>query len=387
MKRIFILVLDSFGIGAMPDAADFGDEGSNTLGALVHSGHLHVPILTDMGLFAIEGENQRAMAQTPLAAFGKMSERSKGKDTTTGHWEIAGLISQKPFPTYPCGFPAEVIAAFEQAVGRKVLCNRPYSGTEVIKDYGRQHMETGDLIVYTSADSVFQIAAHEKIVPVDTLYEYCLIARQILTGRHAVGRVIARPFTGSAPDFVRTSRRHDFSLEPTGPTMLEVLSDKGNDVIAVGKIKDIFAGKGITESIKTTCNDQGMHETIKLMDRDFSGLAFVNLVDFDMLYGHRNDVLGYTNAMNRFDAQLSVLLFGMRPDDVLIITADHGCDPSTSSTDHSREYVPLLVYGQGVKGGINLGTRKSFADLGATVLQLMDLPVSISGESFLSQIN
>lgn len=386
MKRIFIIVLDSFGIGALPDAAEYGDEGSNTLGALTASGLLHVPCLSSLGLFHIEGPNKKDGLMPPKGAYGRMAEFSKGKDTTTGHWEIAGLVSEEAFPTYPQGFPPEIISAFEAATGRKVLCNRPYSGTDVIRDFGREHLKTGDLIVYTSADSVFQIAAHEGLVPLEKLYEYCRLAREILTGENAVARVIARPFTGEYPDFVRTNNRHDFSLEPD-TTMLDILSQNDLDVIAVGKIHDIFAGKGLTDSIAISGNEDGMNKTIELLDRDFKGLAFINLVDFDSLYGHRNDVKGYTEAMNSFDRQLTEFLSGMKGSDLLVVTADHGCDPSTPSTDHSREYVPLLAYGQMAYAGVNLGTRKSFADIAKTVLEIFDLPsTDISGESFKAQI-
>jgi len=315
-----------------------------------------------------------------------MAEVSKGKDTTIGHWEIAGLISNDPLPTYPDGFPQEVIDEFSRLTGRGVLCNKPYSGTDVIRDYGQEHLRTGDLIVYTSADSVFQIAAHEEKVPVEELYRYCEIARKMLTGKHSVGRVIARPFTGDHP-FQRTPRRHDYSLLPPADTMADVLEKAGLATISVGKIFDIFAGKGFSESHRITSNTNGMEITLDLAERDFEGLCFVNLVDFDAMYGHRNDATGYAAAMTSFDRQLGELLPKLQKEDVLIITADHGCDPSTPSTDHSREYTPMLICGDGVKAGVDLGTRASFADIGATVLDYFGLPAGqIAGESFWKQV-
>lgn len=382
-KRVFVIVLDSYGIGEMPDAYKWHDEGSNTLGAIRNHPNFDCPTLKDLGLFNIDTVG--GGVENPIGCFGRMTESSEGKDTTTGHWEMAGQISTQAFPTYPDGFPKEVIDELEAKTGRKCICNKPYSGTEVIKDYGKEHMETGALIVYTSADSVLQIAAHESIVPVDELYRYCEIAREILQGPHAVGRVIARPFEGEWP-FTRTSRRHDFSLEPKR-TMLDVLKEKGLDVISVGKIYDIFAGKGLTESNRTTCNDEGMKKTIEFADRDFEGLCFVNLVDFDMVYGHRNDVAGYAAASTAFDKQLSELLPKLRDDDILFITADHGCDPSTPSTDHSREYVPLIAYGKKLKQGVNLGTLSTFADLSAAVLDYFgEAPVCEKSQSFLNKI-
>ena len=357
-KRVFLIVLDSFGIGEMPDAAKFGDAGSNTLGAIVKSPEFAAPTLQSLGLFNIDGVTCGPKAAAPRAAFARLEEVSDGKDTTTGHWEIAGVESETALPVYPNGFPVEVIAEFERRTGRTVLCNKPYSGTEVIRDYGEEHMRTGALIVYTSADSVFQVAAHEEVVPVPALYRYCEIAREMLT----VGRVIARPFIGTcAADFKRTTNRHDFSLKPPRPTMLDALSAAGLDTIGVGKIYDIFDGQGVQEQIKTKGNTDGIRVTLELAQRDFSGLAFINLVDFDMLYGHRNDVDGYARATAEFDAALAKLLHLLRPDDLLLITADHGCDPATPSTDHSREYVPLLLYGPAIRPGANLGTHRSFA--------------------------
>lgn len=381
-KRAFIIVLDSMGVGELPDAYLWHDEGSNTLGAIRDHENFYCPNLKKLGLFNIEGVG--GGVSDPQGSVARMAERSMGKDTTTGHWEIAGLVSPKAMPTYPDGFPKEVISEFERRTGRKVLCNKPYSGTDVIRDYGQEHMQTGALIVYTSADSVFQIAAHEDIVPVEKLYEYCTIAREILQGEHAVGRVIARPFTGEHP-FTRTSNRHDFSLVPPRDTMLDLLKKAGYDTLSVGKIYDIFAGKGVSELNRTSCNDEGMELTLKMQDRDFNGLCFVNLVDFDMKYGHRNDVAGYAAAMTAFDRQLGVFLEKMRDDDILIITADHGCDPSTPSTDHSREYIPMVMCGKHVKQGVNLGTRSSYADISATILEYFGVPQeNTDGESFLS---
>lgn len=374
VKRIFLIVLDSVGIGEAPDAADFGDAGSNTLAAAAASRFFDLPELGRLGLFNIDGVSCRPAAAEPEGSFARMTERSKGKDTTIGHWEIAGVISPRPLPTYPNGFPPEVIETFRQKTGRGVLCNRPYSGTEVIRDYGREHLETGALIVYTSADSVFQIAAHESIVPPEQLYEYCRIARELLQGEHGVGRVIARPFEGEWP-FVRTPRRHDFSLEPPSETMLDRIKAAGLDVIAVGKIHDIFAGRGDTEHIFTSGNTDGIARAIALAKRPFHGLCFVNLVDFDMLYGHRNDPDGYARALTEFDRALPKLLAGLGEGDVLMITADHGCDPATPSTDHSREYTPWLIAGPAVRPGVNLGTLPTFADISATVLDAFGLPV------------
>ena len=379
-KRVFLIVLDSVGVGEAPDSYLWHDEGSNTLGAIRGREEFDCPNLTRLGLFNIEGVGGGISA--PEASFARMREASMGKDTTIGHWEIAGMISPEPLPTYPDGFPHEVIAEFEKRTGRKALCNKPYSGTEVIKDYGEEHMKTGALIVYTSADSVFQIAAHEDVVPVEKLYEYCRIARDLLVGKHGVGRVIARPFTGEYP-FTRTANRHDFSLLPPKRTMLDLISGKGLACISVGKIFDIFAGRGLTESNRTKSNDDGMEKTLEIQKRDFEGLCFVNLVDFDMKYGHRNDVPGYAAAMTSFDRYLGEFLKNMRKDDILLITADHGCDPSTPSTDHSREYTPMLICGDGIKRGVDLGTRSAFADISASVLDFLGIPLEeTAGESF-----
>ena len=368
-ERVFLIVLDSAGIGNAPDAAQYGDEGANTFLSISRSEKFNIPNLKKAGLGCIEGVEY--LGGELGGAVCRLSERSRGKDTTTGHWEMMGVISDVPFPTYPDGFPDGIIEKFSAATGRGVLCNKPYSGTAVINDYGAEHLRTGALIVYTSADSVFQIAAHEDIVPPEKLYEYCRIARDILVGEHAVGRVIARPFEGEAGAFKRTARRHDFSLEPTGRTLLDAIKDAGLDSIAVGKISDIFAARGITESIPTVSNADGMARTEELLERDFHGLCFVNLVEFDMTYGHRNDVEGYAAAMSEFDRHLGRLLPRLREGDVLMITADHGCDPAfTQSTDHSRECVPWLILGKGVRK-INLGTKHGFNHIAGAVATLL----------------
>jgi len=385
-KRVFLIVLDSFGIGYLPDAEKYGDVGSNTLKAIAGSDQFFTPNLSKLGLFNIDEVTVGNRTELPAGAFGRMAERSQGKDTTIGHWEIAGVISEQPLPTYPQGFPQELIDCFSEKTGRKVICNKPYSGTQVLTDYGKEHVETGALIVYTSADSVFQIAAHEEVVPLEQLYEYCQIARDMLTGEHGVGRVIARPFLGTAPDFKRTANRHDYSLNPPKVTMLDLLKKDGKAVITVGKISDIFAGKGVTERIPTKNNEEGMDRTIELIDRDFEGLCFTNLVDFDMVYGHRNDVNGYAAAATAFDIRLEQFIKRMKSDDVLIITADHGCDPSTESTDHSREYVPVLVYGNSIKESINLGTRECFGDIAATILEMFCIGGKVDGTSMLQVI-
>lgn len=386
MKRVFLMVLDSCGIGALPDADAFGDAGTHTLRSCYETGKLQVPNMCKLGLGQIEGvEFLKHSTEKLQGAYGRMAEESKGKDTTIGHWEMAGLISPKPFPTYPDGFPRELIEEFSRRTGRDIICNKPYSGTEVIKAYGDEHVRTGALIVYTSADSVFQVAAHEEVVPVETLYEYCRIAREMLVGEHAVGRVIARPFVGESGSYVRTANRHDFSLEPTGRTMLDAVKEAGKDVIAVGKITDIFAKRGMTESIYTHSNEEGMEVTQGLLEREFEGLCFVNLVDFDMLYGHRNNREGYTNALHVFDKWLEGALPFLQPEDVLILTADHGCDPGDISTDHTREYVPILVTGREIQP-VSLGTRKTFADVAATVCEMLDVPYETKGCSFAKEV-
>lgn len=385
MKRVFVIVLDSLGIGELPDAAKYNDSGSNTLRSLYNSKKLNIPNLCTLGLFNIEGNDYFKADINHKSIISRMAEKSNGKDTTVGHWEIMGLVSEKPFPTYPDGFPDEIIKDFENKTGKKVIVNKPYSGTQVILDYGKQHEETGDLIVYTSSDSVFQIAAHESIVPINELYKYCEIARNMLVGEHAVGRVIARPFIGEYPNYTRTANRHDFSVAPPNKTALDFLKDSGFDVIAVGKINDIFAGKGITKAIPTVSNDDGMNKTLNLCEAEFNGLCFVNLVEFDSLYGHRNNTEGYTEALNVFDAWLGVFLSKLKTEDFLIITADHGCDPATESTDHSREYTPMLLYRKDIKP-VNLGTRDSFADIGKTVLDVFDIQNDIDGVSFADAI-
>lgn len=384
MKRLFLIVLDSFGIGEMPDAYLWRDEGSNTLGAIRNNKNFNCPNLTKLGLFNIEGVG--GGVPSPLASYARLAEKSMGKDTTVGHWEIAGVVSPKPLPTYPDGFPREVISEFERMTGRGTLCNRPYSGTEVIKDYGAEHIKTGKLIVYTSADSVFQIAAHEDVVPLSELYRCCELARQLLRGEHGVGRVIARPFTGEYP-YTRTAGRHDFSLAPPKDTMLDLLKARGFETISVGKIYDIFAGKGVSEANRTSSNKEGMEITSKIQQRDFWGLCFVNLVDFDMKYGHRNDPDGYAAAATEFDEWLGGFIKNMREDDALIITADHGCDPVTPSTDHSREYIPMLIYGAPVRAGVDLKTRIGFSDISATILECFGVvQADTAGKSFWEQV-
>lgn len=387
IKRVFLIVLDSFGIGELPDAKEYGDEGSNTLGAIVKSERYNTPNLQKLGLFNIEGVELDREIESPIGSFARMKEASKGKDTTIGHWEIAGIISNSPLPTFPNGFPEDFLEEFSKRTGRKCICNKPYSGTDVIRDYGKHHMETGDLIVYTSADSVFQIAAHEDIVNVKELYSYCEIARELLTGeRLGAGRVIARPFIGEEGKFTRTPNRHDYSLIPPGKTIMDELVDAGLDTIGVGKIYDIFAGKSIQSTNRIKDNTDGMNVTLDLMDKDFEGLCFVNLVDFDMKYGHRNDIEGYAQASTDFDIQLGQMLDKMRDEDVLIITADHGCDPSTPSTDHSREHTPMLKFGNNIKEGVDLKTRDSFSDIAKTIADIFNTAGDFSGKSFLKEL-
>lgn len=387
MKRVFLIVLDSFGIGAMPDSEKFGDVGVNTLRSCATSPKLHIPNMIAAGLGNIDGVDCLPKTDAPTGAVARLTEASMGKDTTIGHWEISGIISPEPLPTYPEGFPKEVLGAFEAATGRGVLCNKPYSGTDVIRDYGKEHMETGKWIVYTSADSVFQVAAHENVVPLEELYDACRKARQILRGKHGVGRVIARPFVGNPGEgFRRTANRHDFSLEPPAETMLDAVKAAGLDCLAVGKIHDIFAGHGDTEYVFNKSNADGMAHTDDYATRDFHGLCFVNLVDFDMVYGHRRNIDGYAGALSEFDAWLGEFLPKLGQEDILMITADHGCDPAyTATTDHTREYVPLLVLGKGVKP-VNLGTRDTFADIAATVTELLGVPFQTPGRSFAKEI-
>ena len=387
MKRIFLIVLDSFGIGAMPDSEAFGDMGVNTLAACATSSKLHIPNMIAAGLGNIDGVACLPKTDAPTGAYARLTEASMGKDTTIGHWEIAGVVSPNPLPTYPNGFPEEVLKAFEEATGRGCLCNLPYSGTDVIRDYGAQQQHTGKWIVYTSADSVFQVAAHEELIPLEELYDACHKARNILRGKHGVGRVIARPFVGdSVNGFKRTSNRHDYSLEPPRATMLDAIKAAGLDSIAVGKIHDIFAGFGDTEYVYNKSNANGMEHTTNFAKKDFRGLCFVNLVDFDMVYGHRRDIDGYAGALTEFDSWLGQFLPTLGEEDLVMITADHGCDPAyTATTDHTREFVPLLILGKAVKN-VNLGTRKSFADIAATVTELLGVDYDTPGVSFAKEI-
>lgn len=382
--RVFLMVMDSFGIGGAADAVAFGDAGSNTLASVSGTAGFSAPNLASLGLFSIDGVTSGEKNPCPTAAYGRVCEISRGKDTTIGHWEIAGIRSDIPLPTYPDGFPEEIIRMFSERCGRGVLCNKPYSGTQVIADFGAEHVATGKLIVYTSADSVFQIAAHEDVVPINELYRYCRIARELLTGQNNVGRVIARPFAGEWP-YERTVRRHDFSAIPPAKTLLDLLSEAGLDTIGVGKIGDVFAGAGLSDSIRTSGNDDGMRVCMKQLERDFHGLCFVNFVDFDMLYGHRRDVQGYADAVMRLDAWLPGFIAGMRRDDVLMITADHGCDPAYHGTDHTRENVPLLVYGRRIRP-VNLGILDTYSDIAATIAALFDVPYTLNGRSFADRI-
>lgn len=386
MKRVFLIVLDSFGVGEAPDAARFGDAGANTLQSVSRSPNFHMDNLVSLGFGLMDGVTVLPKAEHPGAAVARMREQSMGKDTTIGHWEIGGIVSERPLPTYPNGFPREILDEFSRRTGRGVLCNKPYSGTDVIRDYGSEQMKTGKLIVYTSADSVFQIAAHEGVIPLEELYEDCRIARSILTGEHGVGRVIARPYVGTPETgFTRTSNRHDFSLEPPKKTILDAVSGAGLDMIGVGKIHDIFAGRGLTEYTYTTGNDDGMKKTLEFAERDFHGLCFVNLVDFDMLYGHRQDADGYAAALTAFDRWLPGFLEKMGEDDLVILTADHGCDPSDNSTDHTREYTPMIALGARVRPG-SIGTRDTFADIAATVAEALGVSLETPGRSFLREI-
>ena len=385
-RRIFLIVLDSYGIGELPDAADFGDKGSNTLRSITKSAEYNTPLMKSMGLFNIDGVDYMEGVDSPIGSYGRLGEVSKGKDTTIGHWEIAGIVSERPLPTYPEGFPKELLEEYSRRTGRGILCNKPYSGTEVIKEFGEEHLKTGDLIVYTSADSVFQVAAHEEIVPIEELYRDCEIARELLQGEHGVGRVIARPFVGEAGNFSRTPRRHDYSLIPPKTTMLDVLKEAGYSTRGVGKIYDIFAGKSISDTVRIQNNVDGMEKAIAIMDEDFKGLCFVNLVDFDMVYGHRNDIDGYAKAATVFDQQLAEMTAKMRDTDIVMITADHGCDPGFKGTDHSREYVPFLAYGKDIKAGVNLGTRSTFADIAATIQDIFEVEQKTAGNSFKMEI-
>lgn len=390
MKRAIIIVLDSVGIGELPDAADFGDVGSNTLVNIKKARpQTELKNMAALGLGNIQGEDIHLLGKVdaPKGAFGKMAERSIGKDTTTGHWEIAGVVTEKPFPTFTeTGFPKELMDAFEKAIGRKTLGNYAASGTVIIQDLGDEHVKTGSPIVYTSADSVFQIAAHEDVIPVPELYKICETARKLLTGDYGVARVIARPFIGEHGNYTRTKNRKDFSLEPTGTTILDLAKAKGMNVTAIGKIEDIFEHRGMTRTDHTTNNNDGIEKTILYTKEEFEGILFTNLVDTDMIYGHRNDVEGYAGALEYFDSKLPEIMANMKDDDILFITADHGCDPTTPSTDHSREYVPLLVWGKHVKEGVDLGIRKSFTDLGKTISDYLGLDAEFEGDSFLKDI-
>jgi phosphopentomutase len=384
MKRVVLIVLDSVGMGELPDAVQYGDLGANTLGNIVKQiPSFALPNMEQYGLWNIDGMIGVEAYKNPRGSFGRLMEKSAGKDTTTGHWEIAGVKLSKPFPVYPHGFPSKILETFEKNIGTKTLGNIPASGTEIIKSLGEEHVKTGYPIVYTSADSVFQIAAHEGVIPIEKLYEMCYIARGILSGEHAVGRVIARPFEGEVGAFKRTNRRRDFSLKPFGKTMLDHIQEENLLVKAVGKIKDIFGGQGITHAVHTHGNMDGVDKTLDYLKEDFGGLIFTNLVDFDMTYGHRNDVEGYAKALMEFDARLPEILGSLKADDLLMITADHGCDPTYPGTDHTREYVPLIVVGDGVKQGINIGTRETFSDLAGTILEYLGIQKTVAGESFL----
>ncbi len=385
-NRAIVIVLDSLGIGELPDAAAFGDQGTNTLGNIARKNNLNVPHLLSLGLGNIRSLPGVPSSDNPIACYGMMAEKSAGKDTTTGHWELMGLVQDYPFPTYPHGFPSRIIKKFEKKIGRGTLGNVPASGTEIIKELGEEHIKTGYPIIYTSADSVFQIAAHEEVIPPEQLYYFCRVARRILTGEDRVARVIARPFIGKPGAFVRTTRRKDFSLAPPDETLLDKLKKKNLDVIGVGKIGDIFALKGLTRSLPAKSNAQSVQLTIQVMKEPIEGLIFTNLVDFDMLYGHRNNPLGYARALEEFDSLLPEIDKARKGDDIVVLTADHGCDPTTPSTDHSREYVPLIIWGNEIKRGYEIGTRSSFADLGQTLAEAFQIDKLDYGTSFLSEI-
>lgn len=385
-RRIFLFVLDSLGIGKAPDAEKFKDGACNTLQSIFAAPHFHVPNLQKLGLFNIEGIDFGEKAAAPAGAFARLQEVSMGKDTTTGHWEIAGIESKTALPLYPNGFPPEIIEALQKASGRKILCNLPYSGTKVLEDYGQQQLREDALIVYTSADSVMQIAAHEEQIAPDELYAICKQARQIMQGPHGVGRIIARPYKGSYPAFERTANRHDFSLEPPAVTMLDVLAAHGYQTTGIGKISDIFAGRAVRRHIASSDNEDGMQKALACQQEDFQGLCFINLVDFDMKYGHRRDITGYAQALCKFDKDLELFLSQMRAEDILMITADHGCDPGAPGTDHTREYVPWLVYGQAIRPGTDLKTLASFSSIAATIQEMFDLPIETAGKSFAREI-
>jgi len=387
MNRAILIVLDSCGIGELPDASGYGDQGSNTIANTARAvGGLRLPNLEKLGLGNIHDISGVAPQKNPLASFGKMAEVSPGKDSTTGHWEIAGLILDRPFPVYPHGFPKDIIEEFEKAIGKRILWNKPASGTEIIEKLGEKHIRTGRPIVYTSADSVFQVAAHQKIIPVEKLYDMCEKAREILKGKHGVGRVIARPFVGGPGSFQRTEKRKDYSLTPPGKTILDILKENNYQVVGIGKIEQLFAGRGLTESFHTKNNMDGMDKLAKSIQEEIKGLVFINLIDFDMLWGHRNNYKDFARGLEEFDLWLPQFLRLLKEDDLLIITADHGCDPTTPSTDHSREYVPLLVYGKKIKAGVNLGTRKCFCDVAKTLAEIFEVKGTENGKSFWKEI-
>lgn len=387
INRAVLIVLDSVGVGELPDAAEYGDVGSNTVKNIYKNiENFSLPNLEKLGLLNIDGFEDIKKSDEYSGSIAKCNEKSKGKDTTTGHWEISGIVLERPFPTYPNGFPEVFIKEFEKKAGRKTIGNYPASGTEIIIELGKEHVETGDLIVYTSADSVFQIAAHEEVVPLDELYNICTIAREMLQGEHGVGRVIARPFIGTEGNYTRTANRKDFSLIPPKDTLLDYVKNDGQEVYAIGKIEDIFVNRGITRSNHTHSNEEGIDATIEAIKEDFKGLIFTNLVDFDMIYGHRNNVQGYADALKHFDDRLPEIIENLKDEDVLIITADHGCDPTTESTDHSREYIPLLIYGKKIKKNNNLGILDTYASIGKTILDMLNIENSIEGNSVLGNI-
>lgn len=387
INRVVIFVMDSVGIGALPDSERFGDVGVNTLGSIARATNdFKIPNLVKLGLGHIEGIDYIEKTPAPIGAFGRMAEVSNGKDTSTGHWEIAGLLIEEPFQTYPEGFPPHIINAFEEKIGRKVLCNKPYSGTDLLVDFGQEHMETGMPIVYTSADSVFQIAAHEDVIPLAELYKMCEVARELLMGEDQVARVIARPFVGEVGNFTRTSNRRDYSISPFRKTVLDHAKDAGLDVQAVGKIVDIFNGVGITEDVHTKDNMDGVDQTLAYLKGESKGIIFTNLVDFDSKFGHRRDIKGYQEAIEELDARIPELLNALKEDDIIIFTADHGNDPGYKGSDHTREYVPVLVYGKSVKAGTDIGTRKTFADVAATVADILNIEKPEIGESFKAEI-
>lgn len=382
-RRVILIVLDSVGIGELPDAADYGDVGSDTLGNISKAvGGLRLPNMESIGIGNITGIKNIVKAEEPTGAFGKCAELSIGKDTVTGHWEIAGSVLRKPLNTYPDGFPEDIIKEFQDKIGRKIIGNKVASGTEIIRELGEEHIKTGCPIVYTSADSVFQIAAHEEVISLEELYKMCSIAREMFIGEKAIGRIIARPFIGKVDEFTRTSNRKDFALNPFDKTMLDYIKEKGLNVMAVGKIEDIYNKRGITDAVHIKNNMDGVDKTLEYMKKDNRGLIFTNLVDFDMLYGHRNDFQGYAKALVDFDNRMPEIISLMKEEDILILTADHGCDPTTASTDHSREYIPVLVYGKRIKKGVNIGIRKSYSDIGKTILELLNVENNLYGESF-----